>query len=298
MKKLIALASIVVLISGCGRKYSRDSSSASSGSGSGNLDPSKLTTVNIKNFNSSTSDFTQLILDLKCPNALPGNNDWKENGVTVTNANPSFSLVKGVACTITLQNYTDLTQSFTPKAAPLILNISEVGIGTLTDPAVEYSKNPSDSKTWYFAANTTSAYAVVLNFGKDPDNVVSEIVNKEMKPISVTAGHGEMPPTVTGLQLTKTLKSNGIDPEYSLFGNATNYDSCKVFKLSDLTNYDYKSINTVFNGSAGKNCPGNLLDGTQGNWSQTASTEGGIIIWAKTGSQFIGYTYVKINANL
>ncbi|WP_397600360.1 hypothetical protein [Silvanigrella sp.] len=238
--------------------------------------------------------FTELILDLKCPKSLPGDNDWIENNVKVTDVKPTFNLIKGVACTITLKSYKDSTQTFSPNDnnSPLILSISSGGIGTLTE-ASKYTRVPSDGLTWYFAANTTEAYKVVLNYGKDPDNVTSEIQNKEPIEVEVIAGQGAIPPSVTGLLITKTPNNTGIT-DFSIFGTVANSTGCKLFKISELKTFDYKSVNSAYNGSSGTECPD--FKGTQGNWTKYAA-EGRIIVWLNmiSGTQFNGYTYIQID---
>jgi hypothetical protein len=296
MKKLVAIVSIFVLISGCGRKYSRDSSSGSSntGAGSGDSEANKVT-VNISQLYSVTDDkkFTELILDLKCPKSLPGDNDWIENNVKVTGEKPSFNLIKGYACSITLKSYKDSNHTFSPKDPnfPMILNISAEGKGPVSSE--EYTSDSSNSSPWYIAAIASEYYKIVLNYGDNPDKVKLEIQDRLPIEVEVIAGQGAIPPSVTGLLITKTPSNNGIK-EYSIFATIAHAKSCKLFKLSELNKFDYKSVYAVYNSGIGTECPD--FKGAQGSWTSYAA-EGRVIVWANQidGTQFDGYTYVQID---
>lgn len=314
MISIASLASTAFLFSSCGK-------SGDSGNGEKSEDTSEDTSgvlfksVSIRNiaaanhFAKSSNfaaetpplNYTSLTLDVKCPRALPGGNDYNDTGVIIDSEHPTFKLVEGVPCSVTLQNYVDNAESknsFTPTSSPLELFISTNGMATSVTAAVPYlkaSQEQNSSTTLYFAAGTSSAYTILLNYGDDPDEVAMQLSNLCMVNASVVSEPGAKEPTVTELQLSRVGISNGFD--YSLYGKVTESTACKIFPFSSLNAFDYNTIHNAFSGASGTECPVDILSGRQGNWTPYAK-EARVIIWGniQTDKLLYGYTYVKTPA--
>ncbi|WP_158997388.1 hypothetical protein [Pigmentibacter ruber] len=293
MKKIVVITSLALVAVSCNRKFSTETNDFNSGTSDIS---SKLTSMNVSSLSSALSKFKSIDVNITCPKALDGINDWSDN-YTVQDTSPNFNIVKNSACTIKLNKYFDGINTFTPKSSPLSIAISAAGIITLTNPAVEYSVSPTDpdNKKWYFAAAGKDPYKLIINNGKDAEKVISEIVNLDPQAVTVEAGPAPSAPNVTNLKLTKFPRNSG-DWDYSLSGKIDKPSVCKIFESSTVTNYDYNSINQVFTTSNGAiTCPDNLLTGVQGNWNSFAQSEK-VIIWQSSdpSASFFGYTYLVL----
>lgn len=293
MKKIVVITSLALVAVSCNRKFSTETNDFNSGSSDIS---SKLTSMNVSSLSTALSKFKSIDINITCPKALDGINDWSDN-YTVQDTSPNFNIVKNSACTIKLNKYFDGTNTFTPKSSPLSIAISAAGIITLTNPAVEYSVSPTDpdNKKWYFAAAGKGAYSLVINNGTDPSKVVVDLVTVAQQPVAVEAGSAPSAPNVTNIRLSKSQRNSG-DWDYSLSGKIDKPSVCKILESSTVTNYDYNSINQAFTTSNGAiTCPDNLLTGAQGNWNSFAQSEK-VIIWQSSdpNASFFGYTYLVL----
>ncbi|WGL59493.1 hypothetical protein QEJ31_13265 [Pigmentibacter sp. JX0631] len=292
MQKIVVITSLALVAISCNRKFSSETNDFNSGTS----DISSKISMNVSSISSALSSFKSINIDIVCPKALNGVNDWKDS-FTVQDNDPKFNVVKNSACSITLKSYSDGSRTFTAKDTPLIITISDAGIITLTNPAVEYSVSPADpdNKKWYFAAAGKGAYNLVINNGTDPAKVIVDLENVAMQAVTVNAGPAPSAPNVTNIRLSKIQRNSG-DWDYSLIGKVENSNACKILESSLLTNYDYVSINQAFMSSNGAiTCPDNLLSGTQGNWNTFAQSEK-VIIWqsSEPNAAFSGYTYLVL----
>ena len=289
MQKTIVTASLAFVAVSCNRKFTTETNEFNPGTSDIN---SKFTSMTVT---SLSAQFKTMNIDVNCPKGLDGINDWKDS-FTIQDTEPNFKIVKNSDCTITLKNYFDGANTFSPKGPALEIAISATGIITLTK-TVEYSVSPADpdNKPWFFAAGGNGAYKLVINHGNDPKKVTNKIETVNMETVTVSAGSATNAPNVTNVKISKSPRNNG-EWDYSLIGKAEDAGACKILEASLVTNYDYNSINQAFNASNGAvTCPDNLLKGTQGNWNNFAKSDK-VIIWQSTdpNAAFFGYTYLVL----
>jgi len=71
-----------------------------------------------------------MVVDINCPNALPGDNDWTDTDVVFSQSSP-INLISNVKCDITIKEYRTKTGvTLVPESEPAILKLNESGSGS------------------------------------------------------------------------------------------------------------------------------------------------------------------------
>jgi hypothetical protein len=71
-----------------------------------------------------------MVVDINCPNALPGDNDWTDKDIIFSQSSP-INLISNVKCDITIKKYTTATGvTLIPESEPAILKLNESGSGS------------------------------------------------------------------------------------------------------------------------------------------------------------------------
>ena len=104
-----------------------------------------------------------------------------------------------------------------------------------------------------------------------------------MQLITVNAGTAPNPPDISNFRLSKVTSNIPGKADYSLFGKAENFTTCKIVSSSELVGFDYIQLirylmqlpsvaQTIF------------FQVLQGNWNAFSDTEK-YIIWQNTDEQ-------------
>ncbi|APJ03457.1 hypothetical protein [Silvanigrella aquatica] len=302
MKKIIALASAVILISGCNRKFNSDTVNGNSTDITPT--PAKINVTLKRMASPATANFTSIVVDVVCPKALPGGNDWSEKDVNINASSSTFQIVSGFACNVSLKSYKDTSGIiYTVKSSPLVINIDASGLAPITE-AISYIKtlpdNSVDPSPWYFAAASPTPFGIILNYGTDPTSVTNALANSNTSMIPtnvIQAGPGAAAPIATPFNLEKTQRNDG-KADYSLLGTVSGAKKCQIFPAASVPDFSYNTVNNLMNASTGTDCPANMLSGNQGNWNSFNNAGNQVIIWGnkEDDKEYLGYIYLTILA--
>ncbi len=136
------------------------------------------------------------------------------------------------------------------------------------------------------------AYALIINYGTDPDKVIAEINNVTMQVVPINAGAAPIPPEIKDIRISKTISNASSKIDYSLFGNAANFTNCKIFESSLITAFDYIAIDKIFT-TGSDACPNDILSGNQGNWN-TYNNSDKYVIWQNSDPDAIFSSYTLL----
>lgn len=288
MHKIIGVISLAAMFIGCSREFNSNSNDDSD-SASKDLS-SRFVNIPVST-PPDTTPLNSMTLDILCPNALPGNQNWSRT-LTIDageGKNPSFSLLKNVKCTITLKKYKDSLGEFIPINDPLIITISESGLIQSTK-AIKYSNNKN------FAAGGIGLYSLLIAYHIDATEAELLLENKPIVNLNINSGSGPSSPTAKNLKLSITPENSEGKKDYSLFAEVGNYKKCKIIAASQLDDFNYNSIHKLFQESPKETiCPENIFSGSQGNWNSFISNEQIIFLQNLDETEtFASYRYILI----
>lgn len=289
MHKIIGVISLAAMFIGCSREFNSNSSDDSD-SASKDLS-SRFVNIPVSTA-PNTTPINSMTLDILCPNALPGNQNWSDTAAIIEyNKQKSIRLIKNTKCTITLKKYKDTEAEYT-TSDPLVISVAENGIITM-NKVTEYSTQANE-KMW-FAAAGKGPYSLVIANNLKKEEATLNLFNTETVFTAFEFVSSPSLPTVKNLKMSITPDNKG-NKDYSLFAEVGNYKNCKIIAASKFDDFNYKSIDSVFRASPNEtNCPNNIFTGEQGNWNTFKNNDDFIFLQNLDESEiFASYTYFLI----
>lgn len=231
--------------------------------------------------------------DVACSNVYNtnANNDWRQNNVNVSS---SIGIINNKNCTLTLKQYFDGINTFTPSNNPLVINIANNGVITTT-AAILYSDNATTPNlAWFIAAQGGSTYNLIINYAADaiiatqsinPNNLSITTMNINMANI--------VAPSVSSITVTQTKKRG---TQYTLTATVSRSTGCKYIDNTSntYTPSNWISVNQAYNNASAKTCPVLTLGSPllqNGNWNNLwKSGVITLVMWANTQNGINAYT--------
>lgn len=241
-----------------------------------------------------------MTLNLSCDNVFgtSATGDWTMSNVS---ASSNVSLIQGKACSVSMAQYFDGTNTFSPVNvnSPLTISVSSDGTISPASAAQYTTGGGSPILQWYAASQGAASFTIVINFTNEAVSGNSSVTptNLAGQTISLTIAD-VLAPTVSSLLVYNIPGINSSPTSYTLVSNVSNYTSCKYIDNSSntYTPTSWSSVNTAF--QSAQTCPvfvPGQVGFSQGNWTSLWSTGvKTLIIWANTVNGLNAYTTANI----
>lgn len=259
--------------------------------------------VKITILNSSVLATPTLKVSAACDNVFNTNatGDWSIQNLTITS---SVSIINGKNCRITLNNYFDGTNTFTPlvPASPLVIAIASNGSVTTTS-AFEYTNGatPTPTLQWFSASIGASNYTVAISFANNAVSATTSLTPTVLSTQTVSlANAGVTAPSVSNILITETVVL--LVHLYTFTAVVSNSTACKYIDNSGgsppYNPSNWISVNSAYNNASATTCPV-LIPGSPllvaGNWNNLWKTGvKTLVIWANTLNGISAYTTSNI----
>lgn len=234
--------------------------------------------------------------DINCDNVYNKNinGDWQQSNIT---ASSSISIISNKNCQLTLKQYFDGNNTFTPTISnsPLIINIASNGVVTTT-ATISYTDNatPTANRAWFIAGQGGSTYSIIINYANDAISATQSISpsNLTIATMNITMAN-IIAPSVSSIIVTQTQITSY---QYTLTAVVTNATGCKYIDNTSntYTPSNWISVNQAYNNGSAKTCPV-LIAGSPllqiGNWNSVwKNNKITLVIWANRQNGINAYT--------